>query len=185
MKLTVRRTLMLLFAVILPVATYAQNVLPEGFSRVDTVVVVSVPQVNPALDGLDILSVMPSCVTIRQSSAIRGALARQLESNQSRMFNGFRIRVFHDNSQSAREQSSLIEIAFRRAYPLLAVERSYANQFFNVTVGAFRTRSDAEKLLRTLSTRFPQATIVKEKFKYPMLDSYGAYPEGGELDLTL
>ena len=185
MRMTVRRTLLLLFATFLSATSFAQTVLPEGYSRADTVVVISVPQVNPALDGVDILVAMPPCVAVRQSSAIRSALDRQVESNRSRMFNGFRVRVFHDNSQSARERSSQIETAFRRAYPLLAVERSYSNQFFNVTVGAFRTRSEAEKLLRILASQFPQASIVKEKFKYPMLDSYGVYPEGGALDLTL
>ena len=87
MRMTVRRTLLLLFATFLSATSFAQTVLPEGYSRADTVVVISVPQVNPALDGVDILVAMPPCVAVRQSSAIRSALDRQVESNRSRMFN--------------------------------------------------------------------------------------------------
>ena len=52
--------------------------------------------------------------------------------------------------------------------------RTYASPNFKVTVGNFRTRLDAEAFLRRIKGDFPDAFIVRERFKYPSIGQPGA-----------
>ena len=156
-------------------AQTAKQALPEGYSAIDTVVYITIPQVNKALEGADILNIMPLNVKVKQSPSVRSALRTQISQNAERQFTGFTIRVYHDNSQQARATSERIEATLRGGYPTLPVVRSYSNPYFNVTIGNFRTRSDAEKALRSLTSEYPDATIIKDKFKYPALDGGAVY----------
>lgn len=149
---------------------YAQTFSAQ-ISGADTLVVNSRTQYSSVLEGADIFAIMPATVKLHQSMALRSAVYNRIANNESRMFNGFRIRVFHDNSQSARSRSAAIESSFRRSYPEFSVDRTYDNQYFNVTIGAFRTKSEAEKMLRQIQTQFSDATIVMGRFKYPMLEA--------------
>ena len=47
--------------------------------------------------------------------------------------------------------------------------RSYTSPNFKVSVGNFRTRVDAEILLREIQEEFPDAFIARERFKYPSM----------------
>ena len=62
-------------------------------------------------------------------------------------------------------------------YPGIQAYRSYASPNFKVTVGNFRTRLDAEALLRQIKGDFPDAFIVRERFKYPSIGSVDLHPE--------
>ena len=162
-----------LFAV---VAAFAQELsaqnIEEETVRIDTIIVAATPQTTLALEGESILSLMPSGVCVNMSSSMRSLLASQIASNEKRRFNGFRVRVIHDNSQSARSRSEAAEIALKHDYPALPIDRIYANQNFSVIAGAFRTRVEAEVFLRKIKGEYPQASIIKEYFKYPLLGEY-------------
>lgn len=122
---------------------------------------------DPSLAGASIFSSMPKGVTVHQSGAVKAAAADQISRNAGRQMTGFRIRVFYDNAQSARNTSEAVYKAMQARYPRMTVDRSFANQYFIVTLGRFRTRIDAVKVLRELQGSYPNATIIKEKFKYP------------------
>ena len=53
--------------------------------------------------------------------------------------------------------------------------RTYANPYFKVTVGDFRTRSEAVKLLERIKGAFPSAFVVKENIEFPVVDKENAY----------
>ena len=53
--------------------------------------------------------------------------------------------------------------------------RSYANPYFKVTVGDFRTKSEAMALLERIKYEFPSAFVVKENISYPIVDVNNAY----------
>ena len=50
-----------------------------------------------------------------------------------------------------------------------------ANPYFKVTVGDFRTRSEAVKLLERIRGAFPSAFVVKENIEFPVVDKENAY----------
>lgn len=122
---------------------------------------------DPSLAGASIFNSMPKGVSVHQSGAVKTAAADQISRNAGRQMTGFRIRVFYDNTQSARNASESVYKAMQARYPRMTVDRSFANQYFIVTIGRFRTRIDAVKVLREIQGSYPDATIVKERFKYP------------------
>ena len=63
---------------------------------------------------------------------------------------------------------------FRSLYPEIVAYRIYANPYFKVTVGDFRTKSEAMELLTRIKGAFPSAFVVKENIEYPVVDSENA-----------
>ena len=72
-------------------------------------------------------------------------------------------------SWTAREESAAVIRRFNALYPHIQAYRSFASPNFKVTVGNFRTRLEAEALLQRLKGDFPDAFIVRERFKYPSI----------------
>ncbi len=142
----------------------------------------SVPGKAPAVDstliGKNIFNILPSKgkgakadVTVHQSQAIQKALSNQIASNSSRKVSGYRVRIFNDNKQNSRGASEAALNRFKGMYPGVAAYRTYTNPFFKVTVGDFRTKSEAMQLLQQIKGSFPSAFTVKESsINYPPAD---------------
>jgi len=126
--------------------------------------------VSYGVNAQDIYSAMPSNVKINQSWAIRDSLEQHIAQNENSLINGYRIRIFFDNKQNSRTVSEETELRFISLYPGYNTYRSFANPFFKVTIGDFRTKQDANAALREIVTNFPEAFVVKEKIHYPSLD---------------
>ena len=143
----------------------------------------SVPAQGAALDstlvGKNIFSILPAksrgaraSVTVHQSDNILKALNNQIASNSSRKVSGYRVRIFNDNKQPSRGASEAALNRFKGMYPGIAAYRTYSNPFFKVTVGDFRTKSEAMQLLQQIKGSFPSAFIVKESaINYPPVGS--------------
>ena len=130
-------------------------------------------QVDSTLLGRDIFSTLPEQVVVRQSPAVRAALAKQVEGNAGESYSGFRIRLYFASTRAAREESAAVIRRFNTMYPGIQAYRSYASPNFKVTVGNFRSRLEAEILLRQIKADFPDAFIVRERFKYPSIGRSG------------
>ena len=124
------------------------------------------PAVDSTLIGKSIFNLLPN-VTVHQSEAILASMNRQISSNSSRRLSGYRVRIFNDNKQNARGASEAAMGRFKGMYPGIAAYRTYSNPFFKVTVGDFRTKSEAMRLLQQVKGSFPSAFIVKETINYP------------------
>ena len=108
---------------------------------------------------------------IIQSDSIRLKVNRQAEQNRfsQKKMQGFRVRIFFDNKQTARTESETIAMSFMAMYPHTAVYRIYENPYFKVTVGDFRTRSEAMRFMMEVRKTYPQAFIIREAIAYPPL----------------
>jgi len=124
---------------------------------------------DSTLFGRDIFSALPEQVVVRQSPEIRSALNRQIETHAARDFNGFRIRLYFASTRTAREESAAVIRRFNAMYPQVQAYRTYASPNFKVTAGNFRTRLEADAFLREIKGDFPDAFIVRERFKYPSI----------------
>ncbi|MBR4756366.1 MAG: SPOR domain-containing protein [Bacteroidales bacterium] len=136
------------------------------------------PAVDSTLIGKNIFTILPSTqrgakanVTVHQSEGIIKALNNQIASNSSRKMTGYRVRIFNDNKQNSRGASEAAMNRFKGMYPGLSAYRTYSNPFFKVTVGDFRTKSEAMQLLDQVKGSFPSAFIVKETINYPAVGS--------------
>jgi hypothetical protein len=110
-----------------------------------------------------------SRVHIHQSSAIKEFFNGYLMRNGYKKMQGFRVRVFFDNSQTARQRSLDVENHFKALYPDVPTYRIFQSLYFKVAVGDFRTKSDAMRFLRTIDSKYSGAFIIKETINYPAL----------------
>lgn len=161
-------------------AAFAQMV-PDGYEMVDSVVYRPVAAVDSTLAGKDIFHILPSKragddadVQIRQSQEIMSSMRQHIASNSKRTSSGYRVRIFFDNKQTARNESEKTLKRFKELFPGVAAYRIYANPYFKVTVGDFRTKSEAMALLTRIKGAFPSAFVVKESIEYPVVDSDNA-----------
>lgn len=193
MKTTQNLILKMLFSLILVAGSFALSAqeieavsqtpeVPEGYELVDSLVYRFVSGAETTLIGKDIFHAMPlkargdkADVEIYQSQEVANALRGQVASNGSRMINGFRVRIFFDNKQSARAESEAILKRFEALHRDIKAYRTYANPYFKVTVGDFRTKSEAMEVLSRIKTEFPSAFVVKESIEYPIVDRTNVY----------
>lgn len=156
--------------------------IPEGYELADSVVYIHMAGIDTTMVGKDIFSLLPSRakgdkadMEVYQSDSVAVNLKRHIESNPSRPINGYRVRIFFDNRQTARAESEETLKRFESMYHDVKAYRTYANPYFKVTVGDFRTRSEAMELLSRIKPLFPSAFIVKEPIRFPVVDKENAY----------
>ena len=140
-------------------------------------------QVDSTLLGRDIFSALPERVVVRQAPAVRAALNKQVAANAGKQYNGFRIRLYFASTRTARDESAAVIRRFNALYPHIQAYRSFASPNFKVTAGNFRTRLEAEALLQRIKGDFPDAFIVRERFKYPTIGRADTRP--GEMPAAL
>lgn len=158
------------------------GVVPAGYELVDSLVYRPASAVDTALVGKNIMDVMPkrdlggnADVNVMQSENVNLALAEHMASNVKRKQNGYRVRIFFDNKQSARLASEETLKRFESMYHDVVAYRTYANPYFKVTVGDFRTKSEAMALLERIRYEFPSAFVVKENISFPVVDQNNAF----------
>lgn len=167
-------------AILLPVSVICASAqeASDTTSRqyVDSLVYRTVPAVDSLLLGADIFDIMPSKsrgddadVSIHQTQMVEESLRTHVIANKTRELKGYRIRIYFDNSQNARRNSATCLNRFVSIFHGIPAYRSYANPYFKVTVGDYRTKADALDNLPAIRRVFPTAFIVKEKINYPQI----------------
>ena len=163
-------------------ASAQEIVVPEGYELADSIVYRPVSAVDTTLAGKNILHIMPkkdmgsiADVNVYQADTISQAVLEHVAANADRAMNGYRVRIFFDNKQSARTASEETLKRFESMYHDVVAYRTYANPYFKVTVGDFRTKSEAMALLERIRYEFPSAFVVKENIAFPVVDKENAY----------
>jgi len=108
-------------------------------------------------------------VVLVQPEALHQAVQQQILQNTSKRTQGFRIRIFSSNLQTARSASLAVLEEFQRQYPHIPAYLDHRDIDFRVTVGDFRTKSEAERLKRVLTTQYRSAIVIREAIAYPAL----------------
>ena len=147
----------------------------------DSVIYRQSAAMDSTLVGKDIFSLLSggagadSKVTVHQSKSILDAFKFHVATNSARTSSGYRVRIFNDNKQTSRVDSEAALSRFKGMFPGISAYRTYSNPFFRVTVGDFRTKSEAMHLLQQVKGSFPTAFIVKETIGYPVVDRLHSY----------
>ena len=124
-------------------------------------------QVDSTLLGRNILSVLGSGVTVNQSRAMCSAFDRYVANNASKKLTGYRIRVYFENGQNARNRSEAVARSISGAFPGIGVYRTFESPNFTVCVGDFRTKDEALKVYHSLKGAYHTAIILRETINYP------------------
>lgn len=110
-------------------------------------------------------------VNIYQSEGITKLFNAYYLQNASKPgMQGYRIRLYFDLGQHARNQSEEVMTEFMENHPGVAVYRSFDSPYYKVSVGDFRTRDEALKLHKSLQGKYPKAFIVHEWINFPPLE---------------
>ncbi len=84
-------------------------------------------------------------------------------------FRGYRVRIFFDNSQSARTSAENILTRFKELYPDTPAYMVYENPYFKVTVGNCLSFEEAIILWGRIKGDFDRAFVVREEFLVKLL----------------
>jgi hypothetical protein len=110
----------------------------------------------------------PGAVNIIQDERIGLLLQTHIESNEKRGgIPGYRIRIFSQSGQSARQNANAVRAQFLNRYPDVEGYLSYDAPNFKVYVGDFRTRSEALRFYNRLIHDFPNAFIISDIITLP------------------
>ena len=90
------------------------------------------------------------------------ALYSHILKNKTRKNTYYRIRIFFNNSRDARGVSETIADTFAMNFPDIPVYRIYSAPYFKVTVGDFKTKSDAMRFMEMIRPQYPAVFLVKE-----------------------
>lgn len=173
-----KKLIVVLITTLFAATLLAQEKAPAGMVAVDSVVYRPTAASDAALEGKSVFSVLSNeskGVTIQQDPSIVTAMNAHVSYNRRKKLNGYRVRIYFDNKQNSRGASEAAMNRFRGAFPGISAYRSFTSPHFKVTVGDFRTKSEALRLLQRVKGMFPNAFIVKEQINYPPADRSNAY----------
>ncbi|MDR2585996.1 MAG: hypothetical protein LBC84_07255 [Prevotellaceae bacterium] len=110
-------------------------------------------------------------VELVQSNALKSAVEQQVIQNSTKTIQGYRIRIYSSNVQTARSTSIAVKEEFEALFPEVKAYLNYVNIDFRVTVGDFRTKAEAIRFHRELTVmpQYQTAVVLKEAISYPKL----------------
>jgi hypothetical protein len=85
-----------------------------------------------------------------------------IQNSRNRGVSGFRIRIFSDNGQGAKDHQKRVRANFLSLYPDIPTYYRYEGSYYKIYVGDFRTRRDALKIMGKIKNDFPDAFIVED-----------------------
>jgi len=110
-------------------------------------------------------------VIIFQDMRINDLVYHHIEYNKQKGgVPGYRIRIFSDLGNTARDESQVTKAKFYELFPEIPIYREYDSPYFKVYVGDFRTKIDAIKVFKQIKHYFPGAFIVPDQINYPSLE---------------
>lgn len=113
---------------------------------------------------------MQGVVHIEESALIAELRRKHVAYNaRNPRIDGYRIRIFRDNSNNARARSEAVVSSFNEQFRSIPAYRDYDNPYFKVSVGDFRNKDEAMKFFIQIKRRYPNAYIVAEEINLPPL----------------
>lgn len=104
-----------------------------------------------------------------EESATQALRSMRLQTTDEAKFRGYRVRIFFDNSQSARTLADNTLSRFKELYPETPAYMVYENPYFKVTVGNCLSLEEAIILWGRIKGDFDRAFVVREEFPVRLL----------------
>lgn len=110
-------------------------------------------------------------LVLNQDERIDELVKRHIEINRREEgMPGYRIRIFSQSGQAARQNATMARAEFFNKYPDAETYLDYDPPNFRVYVGDFRTRSEALRMQRKIRNDYPYSFIVSSRINLPPLD---------------
>lgn len=115
----------------------------------------------------------PAFVEIIQDYRIKQLLEKDRFLNQQNdplQINGYRIKIYFGSGANSRQDANQAKARFLQKFPKENVYVNWNTPNYTTTVGNYRTKMDAEKFLKEMSSYFPEGFIVPSKIELPVLE---------------
>jgi len=102
-------------------------------------------------------------IEIIQPAQVENLLKMQIANNRlQKGIPGYRIQIFSDSRQTARQKAEETRGSFMRNFPDTEAYMKYLAPNFQISVGDFRTKNEALRAIKKIEKHFPRAFIVSE-----------------------
>jgi hypothetical protein len=109
-------------------------------------------------------------VKVNHSQNLEDLLEKHIQLNKkNNTIQGFRIRIFSDSGQQARDKANGMRGKFMEIYPEVTTYLVFNTPNFKVYIGDYRTKSEALKMYKQIQKSFPKAFIVSDKINPPKI----------------
>ena len=110
-------------------------------------------------------------VKVIANPAIDSLVAKHVRINEEgKGFPGFRVQIFSDSGNGARERANEKRSQFVSKYPEVPAYLDFNNPNFIVRVGDFRTKLEAREFLNSINLEFPYAFVRKDMIQPPPIE---------------
>ncbi len=140
---------------------------PQEMKRITLIIIALIASMTLCAQNLDHFRSQLSqshngaSIEVREHGDASSAVASATVQTQRSHVRGFRVGIFYDNSQDARERAAEAEQLFRANFPSIKVYKDYRNPYFIVSVGDCLTQEEATILWGRVKNLFPKAHITR------------------------
>ncbi|MEI6681609.1 MAG: SPOR domain-containing protein [Bacteroidota bacterium] len=93
---------------------------------------------------------------------------KHIQVNQAiRTMDGFRIQLFSDSGNNSKTKAQAAHDEFQSKHPGVGVYLTFKSPNYQVRVGDFRTRLDAQRFLNEISADYSSAFIITDHINLP------------------
>jgi len=103
-------------------------------------------------------------IVVTEDDAIRSAVQQAQGQTTGGTIHGYRVRIFFDNGQQARQKAIDALSQFRSLFPGVPAYMVYENPYFKVSAGNCVTYEEAVVLWGNVKGSFDRAFVVREDF---------------------
>ncbi|MCC8034407.1 MAG: hypothetical protein LIO77_00535 [Rikenellaceae bacterium] len=121
-------------------------------------------------------------ITVTEKGEAASIVRMASSARRSGKVNGYRIRIFFDNKQTARASAYSAKARFENLFPGIPVDIKYDNPDWKVTAGYCLTNEEAIILLGRIKRQFPKAFPLQEEIPLEAFTRYAASPGEPEAD---
>ncbi len=113
-----------------------------------------------------IFSVSTICATnsirVIQSQDVETLNTKFIDYKTNQAVTGFRVNIFSESGNNSKTAAFQARTTFMTDYPDIPTYLVFEEPFFKIKVGNFRSRIEAQGLLKQIQTTYPNAFVVKD-----------------------
>jgi hypothetical protein len=110
-------------------------------------------------------------ITIKQDARIDSLLVLNKKMNEKNPhIEGWRINIFFESGNYSKKMAIDTKAKFVQSYTNIPCYVVFEEPYYKVLVGDYRTRMEAEKLLKDIVPEYPNAFVVEAEINFPVPD---------------
>lgn len=111
-------------------------------------------------------------IKVIQDPRIDSLLQMHIKLNEKNPhIEGWRINIFFESGNNSKKMAVDAKAKFVQSYADVPCYVVFQEPYYKVRVGDYRTKMEAEKLLKELVPEYPNAFVVEDEINFPTMDS--------------